>query len=204
MPQQAGDVLLITFDGLWHNQRTMTTFHYGVGTLVGTPSYLDFATAVRTAFLTAGGLIPTFLAACPEEYFLNNLWVQTIKPVRVVKTILSVASSGTNEFHSSTANLSTVVTRRGPLANRKNIGSVHVPFANLDADSSNGTISESLLTILNTFGVQVRRTITMVGVGSITPVLYNGPTAADVSPIESTISQLTIRTMRRRTVGRGI
>jgi len=204
MPQAVGDVLLVTFDGLWHNQRTMTTFHYGVGSLIGTPTYLQFATDMKTAFNTAGGLIPTFLACCPPDYFLNNMWVQTIAPTRVVKTILSIATSGQNASDSNTANLSSVVTRRGALANRKNIGSVHIPYPNLDADGSNGTISAAHLALMEVFAVQVRRTVTMSGTGSVTPVLFNGPTFTDVSPIESTISQLTVRTMRRRTVGRGI
>lgn len=204
MPQSVGDVLLVTFDGFWHNQRTMTTFHYGVSAVTGGPSNDQFALALKNQMALAGGLIPTFLACCPPAYLLNNVWVQTLAPVRVVKTILSVALSGQFDGDSNTANLSTVVTRRGSLANRANIGSVHVPYPNLDADGSDGTIGAPMLAALGTFATQVRSQIAMVGTGTVIPVLFHGPAITDVNIVTSTIVQLTVRTMRRRTVGRGI
>lgn len=204
MPVQAvGDIILISFDGVMLNQRLNSSFRYKVGSVVGGPTNNAFAAAIEAAIIAAGNLVPKFLACCPPSYLLNFIWVQTIAPVRVQKSIFSLSNVGTFGFDASTANVATVITRRGDLANKHNVGSLHVPNANLDTNASGGTISANQLTANNTLGTQMLQAITVGALGSIFPVLWNGGPTTNSTSITSTQSQLTTRVMRRRTVGVG-
>jgi hypothetical protein len=202
--QNVGDVIQVLYQGLWHGQRTLSTFKYGVSTLIGTPSVGAFASGMFGILNAAGSTIPLFLGCCPPQYFLNQVLIQTIAPTRVVSSVFAVSSNGTFGMDSSTANLAGVITRRGQLANKKNRGSLHVPLANLDTAISNGTIGAAYQTALGLLSDDMLLNVNPTGLGTCIPVLLKSKgLTSDAIPLVSGIVQLTVRVMRRRTVGVG-
>lgn len=202
--QAIGDIILVTFEGLWHGQITLNTFYYRVNAVTGAPLVTAFATAMDGVLKGAGNLVPKFLACCPPQYFLNNIWYQTVAPTRYVKEVRSAVLGGTFASNSNLANTCTVITRRGDFANRRNVGALHVPMANLDADISNGAIGAPQLAANTALASQMLNALAMAGIGGADPVLWYPPLSANYTVVRSTLSQLTTRVMRRRTKGIGI
>jgi len=201
--QNVGDVIQVTLLGRWHNQQVQSILKYTVSALSGSVTTGFFATAIDTKFKASAQLYPLFLACCPPEYFLANVRIQTIAPVRVVQDIFPNSTSGSYAQHSSTANLAAVITKYGGLANKHNRGALHIPLANLDPETSNGTISNGMLTAMNTLATYLFSDVSLTA-GVITPVLLRSKgTTGQAVPIVNAISQLTVRTMRSRTVGHG-
>lgn len=202
--QNVGDVIQVTMKGVWHGQMVQNILKYGVASITGAPSTSTFAAGLQTALIGAGGLYAKFLACCPPQYNLGYVDIQTIAPLRVVASTFNPTMAGTYGQDSSTANLAAVITKYGDFANRRNIGSIHIPTANLDPEMSNGSISNALTTALIALAPLIASDISMSGLGSVTPVLLRAKgTTAQAIPIQSCQIRLTVRTMRRRTVGVG-
>lgn len=198
-----GDVLLVSFDGTWHGQKILNTFYYGISTLIGAPTTAAYIAAFDTAINTAGNLRPRFLAACPPQYTMNNTWYQFVTPVRLRKQVYAVAAPGTFIQMSSTANLAATITRRGDVANKHNIGSLHVPTSNLDPGMASGILSVAVISALNNLVTSMLAPVTVGAFGSAIPILWYKPLAANATPITNATVQQTVRVMRRRTVGVG-
>lgn len=200
----AGDVYEVTFRGSLDGQLILNTFHYGCSVVGGIPTPTTFAAAMDASISAAGGLASKFLACCPAAYVLNFIDYQDVAPVRYVKNTIAHGTGGTSGQDASTANLAGTVTRRGDLARRSNIGSLHVPYPNLDPGASGGLTSAALNTALNALALSMTLTLVLGGgVGTITPVLWKRPLATSVVPITQAFAQRTLRVMRRRTVGVG-
>lgn len=200
----AGDVLLVSFYGKLFNQTLINTFHYGVSIVAGDPLAKTFCDEVNAKLTGVSSLASKFLACCPAQYTLTFVRVQVIKPLRLAAFQYSNGTGGTSTLDTTTANLAGVVTRRGDLGNRKNVGSLHVPYPSSDAGVTAGTISTDMKTALGALGAVIIAGQQLATVGTIVPVIFNGPTKADVSPISTYIVQDTLRTMRRRNIGLGI
>jgi len=199
-----GDKILVTFVGELLGQRIMNTFWYQVSAITGTPNTATFGSALITQIKTAGGLMDSYLDCIAQNQSLDQIWAQFIEPTRVVKSINLPAEAGTWPVDADTANISGVVTRRGDLAGRKNIGSVHVPVSTDPTAIIAGSLSAALKAKFDAFATDVGSVQTLAGIGSCNPIIRNGPLTTDVTVITSTVAQTTVRTMRRRTLSVGI
>jgi len=203
MAVEAGDILLVTLVGVLEEQQILNTFHYGVSGISGAPSQVAFGTEVFAKLNAAGELFEKFFDCCPPAYHCTYAWVQFLAPVRYQKQIFEVDVVGQFAKNANTANAASVITRRGALANKHNVGSLHIPYPNLDDAASNGVISDALKNPLDLLCAKVKFEYTLATLGQIQPILWDGDGTASAVPITSAITQTTIRTMRRRTVGRG-
>lgn len=200
------DKVLITFVGSLSSQTTMSTFTYGVSTVGGSIQQDDAFAALNVAICSANKLRDKFVACCPSNWTLEDIWYQVIGPTRYVKYNLSDAGVGPkSDYTANTPNVAAVIMRRGDIAARKGISTLHIP-APTDAEwITGGELTVEALTALGTLSVEMKNDITVaVPSFTITPIINNGPLAGDVTPITQTVAMSTVRTMRRRTVGRGI
>lgn len=203
MAVTAGDVLQVTLVGDAMGQQILNTFHYGVASVTGTPSQSAFAIEVTTKLQVAGELVDKFLGCMAPEYTLDFMWVQFTLDTRYQKSVFSIGSVGTSPQHASTANLAGVITRRGPVANKRNLGSLHLMYPNKDTGMTAGIVSAAQLLAMNLLAAKVILTYNLATLGSITPILIHGTSKLNAVPITSAFAQDTTRTMRRRTVGIG-
>lgn len=198
-----GDVILTSFNGLWHGQKVLSTFYWGINTVTGAPSNAAFIAALDAQLLSGGNLVLKFLPCAPPQYTLVERWHQFVAPLRTQKVIVTSGLAGTGATASTTANVANVITRRGDLANKHNVGSLHVPASNANVGYANGLIGAAQQALLQTLATQMLAPVVMAGVGSVLPILWFKPSILNATPITSTTVQQTIRVMRRRTVGVG-
>jgi len=199
-----GDKILVTFNGRLLGETVMNTFWYQVSALTGTPNTSSFASALYANLNAGGGLIESFLACCPDNYTLVETWIQFVEPLRVVKSVFLTNESGTWGVDTDTTNLAGVITRRGDLAGRSHVGSLHVPISSDPTSIQLGELSGVLTTRMTTLCTDMASSQALTGVGTANPVLRNGPLTTDVTLINSCFVQTEVRIMRRRTVRVGI
>lgn len=200
-----GDVFQYTFVGLWHGQIVLNTFRYTLTSTTGAPTTVNITSGWVTKTTSAGQLVPTFMAACPPQYALTAIWGQRIAPTRVAKDVYLQAIFGGNIEPSNSANLAAVLQRRGALANKHNVGSLHVPYPNLNTLAANGQLDVAYKALITAIGSFVVANVTDAAVNVSEPVLFPNKTldVTKVIPITQATAQGTIRTMRSRTVGHG-
>lgn len=201
-----GQVSLITFKGTLNDQLILSTFKYQI-TTVGTDVSWDVAaTNLYTTLNTTGGFIDKYLAMISSNLTLEQVWIQLIFPTRYQKLVFPNGKVGGFIAAASTSNLAAVITRRGVLANKKNVGGLHVPYANTDPSLSNGLVSPAMLSAMGNFGsLMLNAQVPATGLTVWTPGLLPAkPTSiSQWVPLYQTIPQTTARVMRRRTVGVG-
>lgn len=200
MSVSAGDRFLVTFRGRAFGQDVLNTFWYGVSAVSGTPSEIAFSNAMHSQIILGGGMKDTFLDLMPTQYVLQQIWIQKVDPLRNVAAKYNEANTGTFAEDASTANLAGVITRRGGLAKRTNLSSLHLMYPNLDAGILSGSVSVAWNTAATAFLPFLTTSILVGALGTVIPVIRNGPGTTQVSPIESAFVQTTIRVMRRRTL----
>jgi len=198
-----GDVLLVSVRATAFGQRVINTFHYGIAGMTGAPTLQAVADALDTKLNEVNGFMAKMKACCPPQWGTDFIWVQRVAPVRAVAFKYQHLILGSFASSATSANQASVIERRGDLANRKNVGCIHLVYPNLDQDASSGFVSTDLAAALVAFAPFLVNTVSLPGVATLQPVLFNGPTFADVTPITQSFVQTTIRTMSRRTVGRG-
>jgi len=199
-----GDKILVTFNGRMLGETVLNTFWYQVSALTGSPNTTTFGSALHTQINTAGGLRESFLACCPQNYTLVEMWIQFVDPVRVVKQVFNDNEDGTWAVDTDTTNLAGVITRRGDLAGRKHVGSLHVPISSDPTAIIAGELSAALKAKLDTLCTDVVSSQALTGVGTANPILRNGPLMTDVTVINNAFTHTEVRIMRRRTVRVGI
>jgi len=199
----AGDKFLVTFVGECLNQRILNTFWYGVDSVVGPPNSDDVADALRAALIATGGLRPKFLAVTPQNYVLQFMWIQRVDSPRLLKKIYPDNSPGLWAVDTDAVNIAATITRRGDLATRKAISSLHCLISSDPTAIIAGEISITLNGLFNTLANQVLQPISLAGLASLTPIVRNGPLPAEVNPITSVTVHSEVRTMHRRTLRLG-
>jgi len=201
-----GDRILVTLKANLLAQVIMSTFVYRITSVTGTPNMHDVFDALDTKLKTAGNLVPKFLASVTHDYILHEIWYQTIAPGRFAKyPVIATGLIGGFTGESQTANLAAVITRRGDLGNRHNISTLHVPIGTDDNSLEDGELAVDLQTVLAALAIQINSSITLSSPAvGLSPVINNGPNAADYSPITNTFVSQGVRVMRRRTLRVGI
>jgi len=201
-----GDMALVTFRGLLCGQTIMNIFGYRIQSLTGTPTITAWATALKTALMAGGGLKSRFLACCPTQYLLRQLWVQIIAPTRYSADLFEVDEPGLfPDSQAETANVSSCLVRRGDYANRSNVSTLHIPCGTNVEMIDDGFITQNLKDAMGLLAVQVIAPVTTAGtVSTVVPVIPTGGVPAAAVNITKSFPMDTVRVMRRRTVGLGI
>jgi len=100
------------------------------------------------------------------------------------------------------SNTAQVVTRRGDLADRRNVSTLHLPGVPV------AQVVDSFLTItqqdiLQSFGVSMLQEFVTPGGAELRPVAFRRVDPVASRPLTETFPQETVRILRRRTVGLG-
>lgn len=212
----SGDVLRIDVLGILFGQSIVTTFAYQATTNGDGPNVVTDCREIAADF-RAGTVNPflAFLACCSPQYVADRIRVQDVFPVRYRAGFSTANLPGTNANATTSTNQAATITRGGKLAQRDNIGSIHIPgLAN--ANMVGGLIESTFLGLMGTLATRMLNPWTSAASGvSMTPVLIQPfrpavttPPTKPARPFEAVdlvfaIPQETARTMRRRTVGVG-
>jgi len=208
MAISAGDQVLVTFETNVNGQVCLSTFGYvtpDANPVVG----VDVAmTGIITQLKAGGGggdvLESDFLDCMSEDAILQKITAQLVRPTRYAKVSQSIVSPGTVVAPVNFQQSCGVITRRAALAGRKYTSTLHVPGMP-DTFANEGIISSAYSTALTALATALKVTLTDAG-NSLTwfPSILHRSGVPQFSYLDTTEVQSTIRTMRRRVVGRGI
>lgn len=202
-----GDRVQITVNIAAFNQRLMSIFCYGCSSLTGAANHSDMFDRLHTAITAVGGLVSVYRAALCPEFAIDSVWYQIIAPLRYSKFTRTAGLgagllAANNAF---SANQAAVILRRGDFGTRNNVSTLHVPIGQTPGCQANGGIGGDLEVPLFNLADKMKQPInTTTIVSQWDPVINHGPNVGDYTPIVNTAVEPNVRTMNRRTVGRGI
>lgn len=206
----AGDIFIVSAFGTAFSQRIILTHHYrlaainpGVSDEAARDSLLD---AVRGGVGGGDVLEGPYLDLLPPEYTLDWWQAQLISPVRRAFNVFLRGNPGAHLDSTETANQSVAITLRTNNAGRDQVGTKKIgPIPQSANAQSNGSVAPAYLTLLTTFKNSLISDVVDLALGATwNPIFYHGPTAGDWNLITTGVAQQQIRTMSRRTVGRGV
>lgn len=197
--------VLVTFVGTLCQQRIMSTFLYKVTSAAVETAQDVVFTAFDAELGKAGNLRPAYLAACPSNYTLNEIWYQQVAPIRFRRYTTLHGRPGLFSAVGQAANMSASVTRCGELSGRKYVGGVRIPIGTTADAVANGLLTAPQLAALQ----QVVNTIKLNVLPAAPAYTFQPQAGVNANPMDSVpvwdaFYQLTSRVMRRRTVGLGI
>lgn len=206
-PITTGSLIELGIAGTLFGQRTLTLFHYRItGTTItdGQAALEDWLDSL-TGNIAIGG---AYFAACSEDWTGYQLSAQVIyvpgpSVQRRPKVVLSITTfPGEVASPSLPPGVAAALTRRSEVASRRGLGTIHMPGVPTSF-TSGGELSTLGIDSYTTLGGAFMENPT-IGSMTGTPMIYNRSNPADSIQVTSVTPQSTVRTMRRRVVGRGI
>jgi len=198
-----GDRYLVSFVGSLAGQRILSTFWYTNSSLVGFPTADAFYDEIFAKIDQNTELRGFYQGVCPSNYTMEQVWIQKVDPSRVAKKVYTVSYPGQLADASQNPNVAATIERRGAVANRHNVGSLHVPGPTTVMYVDGGTWKAAYKTLLDGLGGKMIEALTLGSGSIIEPILRYGPGTLQFTFISTFFSQPTTRVMRRRTVGVG-
>lgn len=201
-----GDQYLVTIRSVLNNQAVLSTYCYRLQVL--DPAFNTsgaVAAQMQAVFMLPGGLIPTYRSCCPTNMTINGTQIQVIRPVRFVSDFFAIGLNGTGGSTSEAQNLACTITRKGDLANRKCIGSLHIPLPTGPLSVLGGVIQPLQSAAMLAHGTQMIATVAPgLSTTQLIPILNNKNVFPGWNQVRVCTPQLAARTMHRRTLGLGI
>lgn len=206
MPLTVGDTVQISYSGRCFNQRILFTHNFRVSETTSSAPATEITLDIAEFFSDAANpLREKYLACLPPQYTLDEVRAQVLYPLRLPYASVPLGVPGEGQDAAETTNLAACFTLHTALTGRDQIAVSHIgPISSVHAAS--GVWTASILGALidladectNTYAITAALT-TLVPV-----VLHKG---ANANPRYHDVVgfriQQTVRTMRRRTVGRG-
>jgi len=206
MAISVNDIIAVSFFGRISGQRMINTLHYranDTSALATSTLMNNVITEVRAGGGGGDFLESAFLNCIGQNYTLQEIRAQKITTVRAKFESQARAVPGNVAVDCDAPNIAGVITKRGALAGRKYIGSLHMPGVP-NGYYLEGDISGTYSTVLNSLATVLLGTI-VAGTPAVNyfPVIYNRGSATPWTELSSLLVQTSLRTMRRRTVGLG-
>lgn len=209
-----GDLLLVTFRGTIFNQRVMNTFWYSIRTLnvTNTPTIETVATQINAQIGLTTAWLTAYKAVLPEFYSIDELWVQRVFPQRIMKEVFVIAENGSHAAEGICCNLQASIMRRTEVAEPGNVGGVRICMPDISTAGDQGGLTVLYKGLLTAFAAKMDDVLTLAVGTTVEPVL---PTRLPPVPpakqgvidgsrdIDRITVMDTVRTLSRRTVGRG-
>lgn len=201
-----GDNVLVTVLGDLNGQRTMSQFGYVVSAMTGIQYDNIVFPLLRDQLCAANGLMDKFFACLPSNWSPGVMWIQTIRPFRFRKLVHVINNTGPkSDYVANTSNLAGTITRRGDVANRKNISTLHVPCPTTEEWIDAADFGLEAINAYAALCQKIILTQTTVGnVVSFAASIIAGPNSNDAIPLTFAYPPGNVRVMRRRTKGVGI
>jgi hypothetical protein len=185
-------------------QRIINTFGYlvtAVAPPAGQASFFDDADAYLA---TGGGFYDKLRLCLPTNYMHRESWWQVIAPTRFAAHRFTHNEPGTGAGLSDSPNIASTITRRGDVANRANVSSLHLAVPTTVSAMANGMLLTPVLDALNDFCSYIEDDIPVAtGAATLTPVIPHMILPNASVRIDQAFPQDTVRVMRRRTVRLG-
>lgn len=201
---ETGDILQCSFRGTLFGQRVLNVLHYRVYADSTTGNYVTACAGVGAA-LYSGVITPglTMARAQAPEYNLDVIRVQKVNGARgrYVDTVIN--QPGLNAGSCTASNVAATITKRTDNGTRRGLGSLHLPGIP-DTGYANGSLTAPYKLLIDAISACLLNpfVVTLETTG-LTPVLWSNRSPTVYLPLTSTVTQTTLRTMRRRTVGVG-
>lgn len=199
----ANALVQVSLIGTCFGQRIILTHVYK--NQLASPVLNDYTTDLNEILdqVGVGGvddLVTPYLALMPQQYTLQRIRAQAIKPVRSVAIERNiVAGSGTHPDAATVANDAAVLTFRTQLAGRNQVSNKHIgPVP--DGVSDQGLIIPAYRTLMGTLGTRMLSPVVPVGWASSLLAVVPHIASGTGTEMYSFIAQDTSRVMRRRTV----
>lgn len=199
------DIVALTYEATYAGQQIRYNLHYRV-TVAGssTTPELDLQAMADNFAANGTNTLTAALQACHVDTFnFDAVTAQRVYPARTIRLIKLASFPGSINQTGLPPNLAVVITKRTLTPGRMGIGSLHLSGVDINA------ITDGNVTTLTNYSallplLAAGRTVSAVTM-SIEPGLFN-PTfpATFFSRIFDCQTQITSRTMRRRTVRVGI
>lgn len=206
MPLAVNDVIQMTVLGLKDVQACWNVFHFQVGTApsTGTPAE-NIAALITHLWDNATGVwFDKWLACLPDDYTLRSVRGQRVAPTRLayVETLIVAAGTCVN-LPTELSNVTWVFTKQSELAGRRGVGDTHMLFPSPEW-ATNGELNATGQTERTALMNLIDDQVTVAAGGVYLPIIYHPNFSPNFTRITHTTQKQQIRTMRRRTVGRGI
>lgn len=186
------------------NQQYMNVLHYltsGANSTDGAASITGLLAVINSNSGVLGKMSQCQAVNCIYGYLTGQM-ISAVRyvPVYAGQYTLHGQLSGTCNFPQS----SVTYTKRSQVASRHSLGSFHLGGIPDDMAAAGSVNDTTYSTTLNNLGTAVSAAVTVSGGLTFTPVILNRNAIGSSAVIASTAYQSTIRTMRRRVLGRGI
>jgi len=206
MPLAANDIIQMTVGGLKDVQNVLNIFYFRCTTPASTGTAAEnLSTLIDHLWDDAVGTwYSVWLNLMPNDYTLQFIRMQVVAPTRQAYVEeLQVFDGFIDVDPIQTANLSWVFLKQSALAGRRGVGPTHMLVPSMQwAQNGNLTaVNQAERTALMTLVPQV---VTVAAGGVYEPVIYHPGFSPNFTRITHCTQKNEIRTMSRRTVGRGI
>lgn len=210
-------VCQLTIRSTLFSQTVMNIFHYRLdlaGGVVAAGS--AFLSDFNDALQAGGGMFETYINCMPAQVTNIVADLQWVDPDRFVKRTFVVNPLGGFSHVPTTANLASVLELRANIADKRSIGSKHLPGLGGTAVAG-GIVQAALLAQIEEFADQCPLSVP-VGVRTMRPIIFGRARPSYTNrhgvvipaipksyrEVASYVIHNTARVMRRRTVGVGI
>lgn len=204
VPMTVNDIISLTAIGRLDDQVVMNVFHYRLTSLGSLTAFPTWAVALNDKLNDAAEL-SAFYTNCLSEDVTDLRWfIQKIYPTRLVKHVGDMDPDiGAIAESALPPGTQASLTKRALVAGKHAIGGIRMPGVPVTA-SEGGYISSAYKVLLTNLRDSLQAPITSVTIGTITPIIFNRSNPAGSLDIDSITPEDTMRTIRRRVVGRGI
>lgn len=200
-PAPSGALWQLRLNYAMSGQRLLNTLTYQQEGTV--PDFRTAGDLLLADAQRANGLIENILDCLSDDVTLTNIQAQMLLPTRQAAQRVNINLSGEQDEGTLPVNCAQVIERRGDAANRRNVGSFHLPppsAAVLDSERWNAVQLTRLQEVANLLTSAI---IIAVPVLAFFPVLLPKPLSSNLVPVTQAEVKINPRVMRRRTVGVG-
>lgn len=202
-----GDIALVTFRGRLFGQTVLNTFHYRWMNEFGTDPTDGPAQVLKLAQRAEDKLWLTHMKAfLRPDYQLDSIQTQVVYPTRRVFELYSVLEQGTNAVGPTLPPANTaVISRYGSLAGRGRTASLQLSGISTN-DVLSGNLTDAAFLTLHGIANDVGDGLKAVEDvdDAWLPINWSRVSPASLNYIRSADGQRSVRTQKRRVVGRGI
>lgn len=186
------------------NQQIRTSLWYQLSALTPPASTDDICISLNNLLQGAGGLISKYITAVPQNMNIDSLSIQCVAPTRIRPVEFLIGNNGGGGTCDAPGTTQAVL-RTGDASGRSHQGVLHLPVSTDPADISVGFVTGGQLAILQAFAnTTVGNLVGLAPAYTASAIISNGPAVAQITIVTRAFAQSTVRTMRRRVVGRGI
>lgn len=202
-------ILQVTFRQRWNQQEILNVLHWRLGVTGGGTVDGDNIQTVMHTWLAVrvGNFVSQLKNMNHVEWTYLSEQYQWLWPLRYTPTFDSETFGNGNKAGTPLPqNVCSVLTKKGVVADRHNIGRIHFS-GRTTADHLNGSISAPHVTELANIAINLEQAIDVSEVPNATlmrPIIFNRVNPDQSVLLDGLTIMTTMRVIRRRTVGVGV